>query len=380
MPSGQQYGTNVPQTTIPGGITAGATSWTVASSTGWPTPPFTATLDIASGIQEAVDVGAVVGTAWSSITRGVDGTTAVAHPGTPTLTHTDIGRDFREARSHIDASSSNDASGHAVHGLGGGSSVVGTTDTQTLSNKTLVHPIMTSVPSVDAVLLSGLTGATSGAARLAGSTNGGPPTSGTFLTGDFVYDILYQGQWLCTAGGTPGTWVPVGGRMLIKSTILGSSSSTFTASAIPGFWRNLTIELVAMSDNAGGTGYDPISLTINGLSAGYGYQNLEMPGTGALTQTQRSSQANWQCGVVWSSHIGTSAPGATKIELPFYTKTSYNKTARWVSEAGDGSAIGDYFTGSGAVLSSTSAITSLIVSTTAGSFLTGSSFRLFGEM
>jgi hypothetical protein len=53
-------------------------------------------------------------------------------------------------------------------------------------------------------LSSTLTGATS-ASRYAGGTTGGPPTTGTFATGDYV--IAQTGNiWVCTAGGTPGTW------------------------------------------------------------------------------------------------------------------------------------------------------------------------------
>lgn len=51
---------------------------------------------------------------------------------------------------------------------------------------------------------TGLTGATA-ASRYGGATTGGAPTSGTWVTGDVVYDQTGK-QWTCTAGGTPGTW------------------------------------------------------------------------------------------------------------------------------------------------------------------------------
>lgn len=50
----------------------------------------------------------------------------------------------------------------------------------------------------------GLNGATA-ATRYAGATTSGAPSIGTFLTGDFVIDQS-GGVWICTAGGTPGTW------------------------------------------------------------------------------------------------------------------------------------------------------------------------------
>lgn len=141
MPTGQQYATNVPQTTLSAGITAAQTSITVASSSGWPPTPFTAVIDIGLSTQEPVDVSNVSGTTWT-ITRNIDSTTGFSHASGASVTHSDIGRDFREARAHIDASSSNDTTGHAVHGLTSGSAVVGTLDAQTLFSKSLQQPVI----------------------------------------------------------------------------------------------------------------------------------------------------------------------------------------------------------------------------------------------
>jgi hypothetical protein len=132
MPTGQQYATNVPQTTLTGSINAVATSFSVASSASWPSVPFTAVLDIGTSTQEPVDVTAVVGTTWT-VTRNIDGTTGFSHAIGATVTHADIGRDFREARTHMDASTN-------VHGLSGGAAVVGDIQTQTLTNKTITSP------------------------------------------------------------------------------------------------------------------------------------------------------------------------------------------------------------------------------------------------
>lgn len=54
----------------------------------------------------------------------------------------------------------------------------------------------------------GLTGAVT-ATRYVGGTASVAPTTGTFITGDYV--IAVDGKvWICTAGGTPGTWVEAG--------------------------------------------------------------------------------------------------------------------------------------------------------------------------
>lgn len=50
-----------------------------------------------------------------------------------------------------------------------------------------------------------LFGASAANVRAVGGTTSGPPTSGTFFTGDFVVDIT-GAFWICIAGGSPGTW------------------------------------------------------------------------------------------------------------------------------------------------------------------------------
>ena len=70
------------------------------------------------------DTGLVTG-------RGADGTTVIAHGLGAEVEHVFTATDADEANAHVNASS-------GVHGVVG--SVVGTTDTQTLSNKTLTDP------------------------------------------------------------------------------------------------------------------------------------------------------------------------------------------------------------------------------------------------
>jgi hypothetical protein len=66
----------------------------------------------------------------------------------------------------------------------------------------------TSNLSAPASTASGLTGATA-SSRYVGATASGPPTTGTFAVGDYVID--QSGViWVCTAAGTPGTWIVVG--------------------------------------------------------------------------------------------------------------------------------------------------------------------------
>jgi hypothetical protein len=83
---------------------------------------------------------------------------------------------------------------------------------------------------------TGLTGATQ-ASRLVGATASGAPVAGTFATGDLVIDQTGT-VWICTAGGTPGTWAKPGGGASSRQT-----ASVTTASLAAGATEALTVAL-----------------------------------------------------------------------------------------------------------------------------------------
>lgn len=123
-----RYYANAPATTLAASVTIAGTSILVASVAGLPIQyPYTLILDRGTATEEAVSVTAASGTTLT-ITRAIDGTTAFAHNVGGTVEHGITAQDVREPNSHINANSS-------VHGVTG--SVVGTTDTQALTNKDL---------------------------------------------------------------------------------------------------------------------------------------------------------------------------------------------------------------------------------------------------
>jgi len=146
----RKYSSRSQQTTLSGALTNSATTATVVSGTsllGGVTISageiFTVVIDPDTALEEIVDVSAV-STNTLTIVRGRDGSTGVAHSAGAVVRHMAIGRDYREANLHIEAAS-------GVHGLSG--SVVGTTDTQVLTNKDLTSA--TNILSTSVVTLTG---------------------------------------------------------------------------------------------------------------------------------------------------------------------------------------------------------------------------------
>lgn len=119
---------NAPATTLAAACSNVQTTIDVVSTTGLPiTYPFILILDRGTASEEVVLCTNASGTTLT-VTRGYDSTTAFSHALGASVVHGVSAIDPREANAHVNA---NDG----VHGVTG--SVVGTTDTQTLTNKTL---------------------------------------------------------------------------------------------------------------------------------------------------------------------------------------------------------------------------------------------------
>ena len=165
----RQYSSRSQQSTLTSAITAGTTSITVVSGSsllGGVTIPagrtFTLVIDPDTAIEEIVDATATSGTNTFTITRAVDGSSAQEHSAGAVVRHMAIGRDYRDANLHAEATAYyNDGSGtgHTLHGIGSGEGdVVGTIKSQTLSNKiltapTISDPTITGTASAGAVLV-----------------------------------------------------------------------------------------------------------------------------------------------------------------------------------------------------------------------------------
>jgi hypothetical protein len=164
----RKYTSRSQQTTLSSAVTSGATvipvtnaSTLFAGTTITAGQTFTIVIDPDTALEEICDVTAASSNNLT-VTRAVDmsGASAQDHSSGAVVRHMMIGRDLRESNLHIEATGSyNDGTGaHTLHGLGSADGVVvGTTATQTLSNKTLTAPVLTGAGVDASIVFEGVT-------------------------------------------------------------------------------------------------------------------------------------------------------------------------------------------------------------------------------
>jgi len=154
----RKYSSRSQQTTLSAALTSSGTSATVVSGSGLlggvtisAGELFTVVIDPDTALEEIVDVSAV-STNTLTIVRGVDGSTGQAHSAGAVVRHMAIGRDYREANSHIE----NTTTAHGVTLA----DLVKTTDTGTvtstmIANGTIVNADINSSAAIDKTKISG---------------------------------------------------------------------------------------------------------------------------------------------------------------------------------------------------------------------------------
>lgn len=207
--------------TLGTGINSSDTTITLASTpSNWPTGsvgPFIIVIDPGQSGEEKVLIssrsGATLTVANSG--RGFDDTTAGSHNSGATIEHGLGAKEIDDFNRHIYTTTDDDHTQYArtdgtraitgnqtfqagITVSSGGITVTGT-DTETGN----VVASGTSQATAHIATLTGTNG------RYVGATNGAPAT-GTYLTDDFANDPTNGVFWVCTAGGSPGTWKQTG--------------------------------------------------------------------------------------------------------------------------------------------------------------------------
>lgn len=183
----RHYIDNAPVATF-GPVGTTDTSWVISSATGFPTSfPFNVTLGLGTASQENVSITNVVGSTVT-VVRNVDSLGAYTHPAGETFQHTALAIDYDEANAHINATS-------GVHGVSG--AVVGTTDTQVLSNKTFAGLSLTANSGVVGLTITG-----DNTGHLANFKNGATTVASVDKDGNLAAKVATVTQ--VTSSGTIG--------------------------------------------------------------------------------------------------------------------------------------------------------------------------------
>jgi len=269
-----------------GGITAAATSLIVDTVTGLPTPPFTLLLDPGVGTEEIVEVTAAGGTTLT-VTRGVDGTSAQAHLNGAEVRHAYSARDFQDSRNH-------EANLTTAHGVTG--AVVGTTNVQALTNKTLDGSLntFTNVPSAGVVGLD--------AHKAATAAHG--------VTGAVVGTTDAQALSNKTINGATNTFTNVPKTALPADVDYAATAQTLTNKSIDGAANTLTSIPYA---------------SLTGVPAGIqqtqsGYTAFTTDGTGNATIAYPTA---FTSGAVVVAAPTTGAGGFASVDITAHTLTNF---------------------------------------------------------
>jgi hypothetical protein len=182
------YSNNAVATSLSGSISSGSATITVGAVTGFPgTYPYVLALDYGAATEELVTVTAAAGLNLT-VTRGFGGTSAQSHSLGAAVRHVYNAIDATDFRTHEAATTS-------VHGVTG--ALVGATQVQTLTNKTLTTPTING---------AALTGTFSGTPNLSGTNtvSGSLASSGGSLTGSWAGSPTFSGTPNFTATNYSG--------------------------------------------------------------------------------------------------------------------------------------------------------------------------------
>lgn len=290
------YSSTAVATTLSGNVSNSATSITVTALSGYPvSTPWTAIIDPDTALEEVVTVTNVSGTTLT-VTRGADGTSAVAHSSGAVFRHGVSGRDFDETNSHVNDTSTDvhsqyvlktlvttkgdlivrDASAPARLGVG--------------ANDTVLTADSTSATGVKWAAVSGLPSQTGNANRLL-TTNGTAASWTNVITN--LTSLAPEERWNIVASAATGT---------INMDVLTSSVWHYTTNASANHTLNVRgnstttlSSLLAVGDsitvvwviNNGTTAYYPTTIQIDGSAPTVRWLN----GTSLPTAAQANQTA-----------------------------------------------------------------------------------------
>ena len=229
LPTRRRYKfTNAPVvTTLAAGMNISDTSFTITTPTNWPSASsdyFWVTIGAGTTTEERLLCSGTSGTTVTVVSRGADGTSAAAHSQGDSVWVSWSATDADDANAHVSSSAS--TSSINVHGLGVGSSVVGTIDSQTLTNKTLTGPKISGTSSGTTTIVG---------SSVASGTVTVPAVTGTLITS--------ADSGTVTDGMLAGSITP--SKVTGTAAVLGANSFTGTQTVTPSSGSGVVVNAAA---------------------------------------------------------------------------------------------------------------------------------------
>ena len=164
---------------------------------------------------------------------------------------------------------------------------------------------------------------------------------------------------------------------LISSNVLTSSATSVTFSAIPSTYTDLVIRASARDSQSGGTIYQSIQVEFNADASSI-YSVTILRGNGSAAQSTRFSGLSYTIDSAGTNSDSATANTFSNTEMyfPNYLSTTSKPYSEFAVAENNATLAGISTTAD--LYRNTSAITSLKLSTNGGSFLTDSSFYLYG--
>jgi hypothetical protein len=292
MAQNRYYSSTAKQASLSSSISSVATTITLDLVTGFPTSyPYSLVIDPDTNKEEIVKVTASGGGTSLTVVRGDDNTTNVTHSAGATVRHVVSAQDFTDFSAHLGSTASPTTTG--VHGVSG--TIVGTTDTQTLSAKTLTAPKFVNGGFIaddsgnEQIVFNKTTSAVNEFTVTNAATGNNPSLAATGGDTNISVNIVPKGSGTVQAAGVDLTTISGSQTLTNKTISLGSNTVTGTKAQFNSAMSDADFATLAGSETLTGK---TINLTDNTLSGTVAQFNTALSDDNFVTLTGGETLTN----------------------------------------------------------------------------------------